>query len=161
MFFYGRELFSVARYQESYEVYDILLQTISDIDQISYVLEKTMFCLIQLKDENKLALQIARTKNRSHPRIQLIKADIACILDPQIAKKLYLEYIQNPLLQESTKYEYTYERYMVHPHFQLAKIAIHSDDLENAKYHLQKVINTSHLPETKYQAKILYNRINI
>ena len=132
---------------------DLIIREL-DIDLQSYVVEKLIFCLINLDRISEIQ-EYSQLLESNHPRSILIKADIACLNDINLALNLYTQYLEQKFDFEQTRFEFDFERYTVYPHIQIATILIHQNNLVYAKKHIEIAIKLTHLQTTKKQAKLL------
>lgn len=136
LYFYGRELYFDNQYLKVIEHFKLLLKLPIDQDLRDYTIEKIFFALFyaELFDQLESFDYLINLPKTS--RLILLKADVLCLSDPKTALIYYLEYIQNPMLQKDTKFEYDIERYQVHSYLQIAKILINDNELLRAKEYL-------------------------
>ena len=152
--FLAREYFVQLDYETALpRLQDLIIRDL-DIDLQSYVAEKLIFCLINLDRINEIQ-EYNQFLESNHPRSILIRADIACLDNAELALSLYNQYLEQKFNFEKTRFEFDFERYTVYPHIQIATILIHQNSLVDAQKHIQIAIKLTHLQTTKNQAKLL------
>ena len=154
LMFLAREYFVQLDYELALpRLQDLIIREL-DIDLQSYVAEKLIFCLINLDRINEIQ-EYTQFVESNHPRSILIRADIACLDNAELALSLYKQYLEQRFGFEKTRFEFDFERYTVYPHIQIATILIHQKKTKDAKKHIEIAIKSTHLHTTKKQAKLL------
>jgi glycosyltransferase involved in cell wall biosynthesis len=150
LFFYARDLYFDEQYNECIKQYQLLLDEDIDDDMKAYIIEKIFFCLFKSKNESLIQDYRYLLNRVSNPKLILLKADLFCLFDKNLALEIYNQYLDNPFLQKNTRFEYDIERYQVHPHIQIAKIQLLKNKKTEAKNHLDIALKKTILNKTKY-----------
>jgi glycosyltransferase involved in cell wall biosynthesis len=90
-----------------------------------------------------------------NPRITLSKADVYSFSDIEKAKKLFTDYLEDPV-NPHIAFSYNYQRYKVHPLIMLATLNIADEDMKTARKYLEIALR---LAKTKESKKIILRHL--